>query len=418
MTGSTSRPGFGAHECRRNIRWYLVYRVMYEFGIWFPIWILFLHDELGLSFLTILLLDAIYQALLVVMEIPTGMLADSIGRRKVMILSVVSMAISLLLLGLAQDFVLVLASFFMWALAIASLNGADSAFLYESLHAAGRSGEFPKLLGRLTTIAMCGSVVAMAIGGWLATYGYRVPIFVHVALLPIAVFAAIRFIEPPRTGEVAAAGPREILHSMKERLTHGTRFRALLGFSATVHIVFFMVVIFKQPVLIQSGLTVTMLGWIYAGGTLLAALGPLTLTWLRLRMGTWSALTVSAVAIAFACAGIFGVQGAWVLLPFLVAEFCISGIRPVVIDGLNSLAGPQGRATALSLRGIVDAAVAGPFEVLSGWFADRVPLRHLFLAAAVGLPALHGLLTAYWKRGAQDTLAPTDSREAARRNGL
>ncbi len=419
MTAATPAP-FGAEECRHNIRWYLIFRIVFEFGLWFPVWILFLREDLGLSFTAIMVLDAIYQALVVSFELPTGLLADRLGRRTSILVSVISMTVAILLLGFATSGWWILASFFAWAIGITSVNGADGALVFESLQAAGRGDEFPRVLGRLTTTTMGGSVVAMVIGGWLATYGYRVPIFVHAALMPIAAFAVLRLIEPPRAEEGVARDVRQILASLGTLLRGGVRFRALLGFSATVHVAFFMVIIYKQPMLVQNGFSVELLGLIYAGSTLVAAAGPLTVTWFRLRFGLAPALGACAFAISAACVGIYVTPGASILVPIVVAEFFVSGIRPMVVDGLNMLAGSRGRATVLSLRGIVDAGVAGPMEVVSGWFADRVPLRQLFLALGCGLPAMTWLWGAMWRRGGNvearnpahdDRVLPTEGTE-------
>lgn len=393
---------FTADDTRRNIRRFLIVRATFDFSLWLPIWILFLHDDLGLSFTTIMVLDAIYQAQIVLFEVPTGMLADRIGRKPVILLSIVSMAISLFLFGMATSAVWIFASFFAWALSVASFNGTDSAFLYESLVAADRGQDFPRVLGRITTTGLAGSVIAMIIGGWLATLGYRIPIFVHVALFPIAIIAALLMREPPRTEDMVTR-PREAIRSLRDLLRRGVRFRTLLAYSASLHVVFFMVIVYKQPLLVQNGIPSEILGWVYAASSLFAAGGPLVLTSLRLRYGTWRTLRTAALGVGITCVAIYFAPGAWLLLPVLLTEFLISGIRPVVIDGLNQLAGPRGRATVLSLRGIVDAGVAGPMEITSGWFADRVPLRQLFLACAVGVPSVVGVLNRFWRRGTAES---------------
>jgi MFS family permease len=390
---------FGALDAQRNIRWYAVFRITYEFGLWFPIWILFLTRELGLTFTEIMVLEAAFQALIVVFEVPMGIFADRYGRRPAFMISVLSMAVSLTLFGLATGFWWIFASFVVWALALSSLNGTDGAFIYESLLGAGREHEFSRVLGRLTTATMVGTVVAMGIGGWMATFGYRVPVLIHVALMPIAFFAATRMREPPRAEGVNPGTVREMFDAIRKLLRRGIRFRALLAMSAAIHSTFLIVVLYKQPLLIENGIPLALLGWVFAGGALITSVSPMVLTSLRQRLGTWKVLQLAAMVISLACVGVYYTAGPWVLIPIIIAEFAIGGVRPVVVDGLNQQAGPQGRATVLSLRGIVDAGVAGPMEVMSGWFADRVPLRQLFAACALGLPVMIVLLGRVWKRG-------------------
>ena len=118
---------FSSEACRRNLRWYLVYRTIFEFSLWSPVWILFLSRGLGLSFTKIMGLDFFFQIAVVFLEIPTGVLADTIGRRWALFWAAVMMAIAVGLLGLAVSAWWVLASFSFWALGVTMLNGADAA---------------------------------------------------------------------------------------------------------------------------------------------------------------------------------------------------------------------------------------------------------------------------------------------------
>ena len=178
------------------------------------------------------------------------------------------------------------------------------------------------------------------------------------------------------------------------------RLRVLLVFCASVDLVFIIVAVYQQPLVVNSGLAVGNLGWFYAVGTLFAAAGPVTITWVSARWGIFRTLGVSGLALAVGCAAIFVSPGLWVMIPLVAVRPMIQGSRLVAIEAMNRLAGADERATVLSLRGIASAAVAGPVQVMSGVWADRMPLRQLFLALGMALPAVLGTLGWFWRKSA------------------
>jgi len=389
---------FSSDACRRNLRWYLVYRTIFEFSLWYPVWILFLSRGLGLSFTKIMGLDFFFQIAVVFLEIPTGVLADTIGRRWALFWAAVMMAIAVGLLGLAVSAWWVLASFSFWALGVTMLNGADAALVYESLLAVRREEEFPRILGKFMSLVMVGTVVASILGGWLAGWSYRLTMFGHAALFPIAVFAALRLREPPRGRTSSANGPREVIRGMRALVARGRHLRVLLAYSAALWLVIILAIVYQQPLLVEGGLTVARIGWFYAAAMLIAASGPFAFMWVRARVGMAGALAGAGLTVTASCLLLAKLPGLWIMLPLVAIQFVASGIGPVIIDGMNRTAGPGNRATVLSLRSVVTAGVVGPAEIISGWFADRVPLRRIFLAVGVALPLVVGLLMWLWRR--------------------
>ena len=226
---------FTVADTRHNLRWYILYRVIIDFSLWIPVWMLFLRKDIGLSFTTIMMLELYFQTLITVLEIPTGMVADAIGRKWSLAAGAVALTIAVGALGMATPdnwFPWFLTSWTVWAFAATFINGADAALVYESLLASERGEEFADWLGRVTTIVLAAMVGAMFIGGRLGEYGYRVPILVHAAILPVAIFAALRLREPPRAGNRAPARPGEIVREMRGLLRTSARFNILLGYSA------------------------------------------------------------------------------------------------------------------------------------------------------------------------------------------
>jgi len=390
---------FSRDDCRRNLRWYILFRMSLDFMMWGPTWVLYMRDELGFSFTEIMLFDFFFQTAIVLLEVPTGMFADIIGRRWALRGGAFSLFLAMGMWGAGWNaWWWISIAWAFWAIAATLINGADASLVFETLRADGRGYEFGKVLGRISSLSMLGMVAASVLGGWMAEYGYRVPILVHTALLAFTVFAAFRLREPPRAERLVHATVRNIARSIRALLKRSHRFRYLLIYSALIQVVEIMAVVYQQPLLVSLGFPIKQLGVFYAGAILIASVGPIAMTWASDRFGIARTLGLGALGTTIACLGLFWLPGLTIVIPFLVLRFFADGVRPVTIEGMNRLADPDDRATVLSLRSICISSVAGPMEVLSGWWADRVPIRRVYLVCGALLPLFSVWLGWAWKR--------------------
>src|SRR5687768_10846738 len=88
------QPAMGAEQ-RRNVVLYYAYNFLVGFYIATGTTVLF-ERKLGLSFAQIFTLDAIYMLMFILFEIPSGALADVIGRKKTMLGGLVILVVAAL----------------------------------------------------------------------------------------------------------------------------------------------------------------------------------------------------------------------------------------------------------------------------------------------------------------------------------
>lgn len=154
----------------RNVRLYLVFRVFFHSRYYYPIFTLLFLDY-GLSLETFALLNTVWTLAIVLFEVPSGALADIIGRRNLLVagalLMVVEMAVLLLvpvgggLLTIAAFTVNRLAS----GVAEAMVSGADEALAYDSLKERGLETLWPRVLELAQRFGSAVMAVAMILGG-------------------------------------------------------------------------------------------------------------------------------------------------------------------------------------------------------------------------------------------------------------
>jgi MFS family permease len=157
---------------------------------------IFLLDA-GLSNLEALAANAAFTAGMVIFEVPTGIVADTIGRRMSYLLGTLTLSgASLLYVGLWQ----IGAPFWEWAfvslllgLGFTFFSGAVEAWLVDALTATGYTGEMETVFGRGQIVTGIGMLSGSVAGGFLAqqvSLGF--PFVLRAAILAVMFAAAFR----------------------------------------------------------------------------------------------------------------------------------------------------------------------------------------------------------------------------------
>ena len=115
MAATTSEAERAAME--RNLRilpWWWVLR-----WVWLAeaIWVIYLIQERGLTIGEVFVFMAVFQAIAIASEVPTGVIADRYGRRTSMALATGLTAIAFVTFGLANTVPLLIGSFALFAVA-------------------------------------------------------------------------------------------------------------------------------------------------------------------------------------------------------------------------------------------------------------------------------------------------------------
>ena len=132
---------------------------------------IFLLDA-GLSNLEAFAANAFFTAGMVLFEVPTGVVADTVGRRASYLLGTVTLTISTLLYVLLWEMD---APFWQWAvvsvflgLGFTFFSGAVEAWLVDALDATGFKGQLEAVFGRGEMVSGAGMLVGSVAGGFLA----------------------------------------------------------------------------------------------------------------------------------------------------------------------------------------------------------------------------------------------------------
>ena len=157
---------------------------------------IFLLDA-GLSNLEAFAANAFFTVGMVVFEVPTGIVADTIGRRVSYLLGTVTLAVSTLLYVLLWQMEAPL-----WEWAIASMllglgftffSGAVEGWLVDALAATGFTGEIESVFGRGQVVTGAGMLAGSVVGGFVAAeVSLGAPFVLRGAVLLVMFVVAFR----------------------------------------------------------------------------------------------------------------------------------------------------------------------------------------------------------------------------------
>ncbi|MGJ8671910.1 MFS transporter [Rubritalea sp.] len=172
--------GLSTRDLESNVRLFVWYRVLFNARFYYPIFAVFFTD-MGLSITQFLWLNALWAVTIVIFELPSGVLADIVGRRKLVIFSAVSMMVEMLLLIVSPQgagwwlFGICAMNRVLSGMAEAAASGADEALAYDSvklLHAdeTEREKRWDEVLVATMRWKSLAMIVAMLIGGLVFDY--------------------------------------------------------------------------------------------------------------------------------------------------------------------------------------------------------------------------------------------------------
>jgi MFS family permease len=202
----------------KNANRFIIFSVFFTARAYYPVLaILFL--DLGLTLDQFVLLNLIWAATIFLFEVPSGALADTIGRRTLLITASILMIIEMLCLLFApRDGGIILLSLCVInricsGLSEACASGADEALAYDSLPETGRTAAWDKLLANAMRWRSLGFVVAMILGGVLydphsinfllpthlqlsADLVHRLPVALVLCQAVVCLLMTLRMVEP------------------------------------------------------------------------------------------------------------------------------------------------------------------------------------------------------------------------------
>ena len=372
---------------RANLRLFVAFRALTMFMALGPIWVVYLQEDRGLSLGQVTAMEGPFWLALVLLEVPTGVVADRFGRRVSLLGGAFVNFAAIALFAVADSYPILFASYMLWAAGLTLLSGADGAFYYDTLKALGRAGDYQKLWGRMWAVAGVATGVGVLVGGPLGSWlGLQAPILLTAFASLAAMLVGMAFLEPPgEEGGEGAPRPGMIANTRIAigliRSSRPILFLMSLGavFTGTVMAADVLV----QPYLRGHEVDIAWFGPLLLPGRLFGIAGALVAYRLTAALGLRGVLLM---ILALTAAPLMGLAGADSVAAFAVYPLfgAVGGVlNPIISDYVNRRIPSTQRATVLSFSQLLFSLVAAGLVPAAGQLGDAFGLRAAYGAMAV-----------------------------------
>ena len=347
-----------------------------------PIITLFWKDEIGMSFTAIMVLQAIFSATVVLLEFPSGYVADRIGYRASLLIGGAFWTVGWVVYSVGTTFAAMAAAEVLLGIGMSFTSGADSALLFVSVAVGNRRTTYLAWESRVRAAMQTSEAVSAAVGGVLYAFAPRLPFWLMVPTA-IAALATAFGTHEPRSLQVGErlSHFRHAVGIVHTSLRRHPRLRATMTLSVILGLSSFFLVWFIQP-------------YMQAHGVPTAWFGPI-----------WAAIHLWLAAISLASARIAAALGVnwtlfgccWLILlgygglaigesmPSFLFYLCLLTVRglqgPLLVRALQDDAPPEDRASVLSLNTLLFRIAFTIFGPLVGWLVEQAGMP----AALAGL---------------------------------
>jgi MFS family permease len=363
-----------------NIWKYYIMRIFVKRLVW-PILTIYLvrnqltPTEIGIVFSVGTIVGMLF-------EVPSGVVADRIGRRASLTLSFIGQAFSMLVMSLSTGFWGFLIGNALFWVANSLFSGTHSAFVYETLHELGRKRDVKKVFGKATYISQVSTGFLFVGVPLLAEYSLRLPFYINTVVLFAAAILTWSFTEPERIKSVAAEEGLQNTSAFKQFFSQPLLLSLSLatGFLSGINGILEN---FRQLYLDFIHLDVAYFGLVYLALRFITGYCGTKTEWLEGKIGRRNLLLLLP-AVSFATyIGLFLFNSFYGLL-FIVLDGIQGGLmRPVEQEYIQALVSNEKRVTFLSIDNLIQNLIRAGAVFFGGFAIDRFGIQYGFFFAAL-----------------------------------
>lgn len=365
------------------------------------------ESERGLSVLQMQYLFITYSLILLILEIPFGVLADKWKRKYVWALGAGISSLWGIICIFAYNFETFLVAYIATAIGNALVSGTWDSILYESLYKINKHNEYEKMRGYLKLLKYAGNGMIGMLGGYIAyRFGLVTNYWLSLVSVPAAIVLTLTLYEPAKENSQKSINkPKvsDILLKVNEHITESIK--AVRQNNNLLHIIFYGgvigAVLYGQLHEVTSltypkiGIPIYLFGVVGFASTLLGGLSGIIGAKLKERFSYnaifRTVLILSTVAIFMYSNASHG----WEVIYVIIAIFLMEMVHPLTSGYVHNNITDKYRATISSIQGFVLNGLTIIVGLIFGYFADKYSIFIGFKSLCVILAIYGGIFFVY-----------------------
>jgi MFS family permease len=344
-------------EILRNIKLYRWFQMLREPLFWGPVLIFYIQKAGHMSLPQIYFMEGIVVLGFMFPEIPSGALADLIGRKKTLAIGSLLNLICIIFFSLASSPLMVWVANIIWMIGFSLCSGADSAFLYDSLKEIGQEDDYKKIEGKAVSDRLLLIAFSSLIVGFLTKVHIRLPLLISIPGVLISCLATFCFKEPKRTEKYTYKKQMDLMKVSLIFVANHKKIKWIIGFTVLISVVSHIWFFTYNPYFELVELDLKYYGLMFFALNIVATFFSRYADSIEKRIGIYPSIIFMSLLVALpiffmgAFAAIFSIN--FILLQNVVRGY----MKPFLDHFLNKYIESKNRATVISIRSAISGLI-------------------------------------------------------------
>ena len=318
---------------------------------WFPIpTIILFYQSHGLNLEQAVWLKTILSLSILILEVPSGYIADKLGRKFCLVAGSAVWIIGWLCYCIGSSFTIFAIAEIFAGVAGSLISGANTALVYETLLQLGKESHYRTIEGRLVAVAGVSEALCGLVGAAIAQINLAYPFYLQTACLIIYFCIALTLIEPKRSPIIVSDRLASLKTIIVDVFIKRPSLRWLILLSGTFSTASFSMVWLSQGYLEEIDFPIVAMGVAWAIFHLLMSVASFNASSIETTWGMKKTVLILVLSVAVAYILLGSISNTWGIALIAVIYIVRGLYSPLILNLINGQIPSDIRATVLSLN--------------------------------------------------------------------